>query len=118
MWFFQSGARPTSQSVKITDFRTQRFEVLSIECTSELFSVRQTSDKPRLDGGREITLEVSTTGEIPPGRHRGIVVVETDDPRYPYIRIPVGCQPMDDQPATESAAPEPEPEPERGPQTP
>lgn len=92
MWFYQSGSQTTTQTVTITDHRDTDFEVLNMQCSSKLWSVKQISDRRALSGERKLKLEVTLHPGVPPGKHRGLIVLNTSDVRYPQIQIPLGCQ--------------------------
>lgn len=95
MWFFQSGEKETTQIVTITDSREKSFQVQDIRCSSKLWTVEEKTDVTDLEGNRTLTLAVTLKADAPTGRQRGIIVVYTDDKRYPAIQIPVGCQSLD-----------------------
>ncbi len=108
MWFYHSGEQPTPQQVTITDYRSTDFEIRNITSSSTLWAVNQLSDARTIEGSGEIKLEVTLKGDVAPGTHRGVVIVTTDDTKFPYIQIPVGCQAMNQQPATATILAEPD----------
>ncbi len=92
MWFYQSGGEPTPMQVTITDHRAKSFNIKSIVCSSDLWTVEKSSDLRLSDSERVVKLNVQMKGDIPPGKHRGIINIETDDKNYPLIQIPLGGQ--------------------------
>lgn len=96
MWFYQSGTKATIQRVTITDHRpqTKPFKITRITCSSDLWTVEKTSDLQHSSHKRVVQLNVKLRPDVPPGTHRAIINVETDDPRFPRHQIRVGLQSM------------------------
>lgn len=92
MWFYQSGTEVTPMQLTVTDRRAESFQINNISCSSDFWTVKQVSDRLGADSERIITLNVTLAANIPAGRHRGIINIETDDPMYPRIQVPIGCQ--------------------------
>ena len=87
--FWQDGMAETKQSIVITDMRPTPFRVTGASCKSPYVKVQlgPTTDDP--DAGRETALMVTVAAEVPKEGVRSVVIVTTDDPRYPKIPIAV-----------------------------
>ncbi len=78
--------------IQIVDYRTasldspMKFE--SIECSSSLFSAEQ-SGSVKAEGAVRQSIRLKVTDALPPGQHRGVVSVLTNDSAYPVLQIPV-----------------------------
>ena len=90
--FYQSGNQPTTQTVTITDYRPKAFKVKKISCNSEFFTVKQVSHTETISGFTELKLEVTLKGDGPTSNHRALLLVETDDPRYPILQTKLLCR--------------------------
>lgn len=78
--------------IQIVDYRTASQEtpmkLERIECSSSLFSAEQ-SGSVTADGAVRQAIRLKVTDALPPGQHRGVVSVLTNDPAYPVLQIPV-----------------------------
>lgn len=78
--------------IQIVDYRPQfqdsPMKLESIECSSSLFTVEQ-SGSVKADGAVRQSLRLKVTDALPPGQHRGVVSVLTNDSAYPVLQIPV-----------------------------
>lgn len=95
MWFYQSGDKPTTQYVTIRDHRLRSFNVRSIDCSSDLWTVEKRSDLRDEHGQRLLRIAVTLNPGAPTGKHRAVIDVLTDDPAHARIQIPIGCQRTD-----------------------
>ena len=94
LWFYQSGTKPTTEYVTITDLRADSLEIESVECSSDFWTVEKKVDITNEFGHRIVKLAVTLKSDIPPGKHRGIINVLTNDPRNRRIQIAIGGQSM------------------------
>jgi hypothetical protein len=90
--FYQFNEDPSTQSVKIVDYRRKGFHIESIE--SDFAFIRPVAAEMTKDsrGVAEQEIMITVTGDIPPGKHQTSIRVKTDDPDYKEITIPLLVQ--------------------------
>jgi len=82
----------TEYSVTISDFRQGKaqkpLQILDITAAPEFIQAKLASQSAG-DELSQTRLDVRFTADVPPGQHRGLITVMTDDADYPAIQIPV-----------------------------
>lgn len=82
----------TDYAVTISDFRQGKaqkpLQILDITAAPEFIQAKLASQSAG-DELSQTRLDVRFTADIPPGQHRGLITVMTDDVDYPAIQIPV-----------------------------
>ena len=99
LYFYQLSGEPDSRVVMVRDFRDQPARVLSVEAvtagkaaeakplagvTVELGAITKGAD-----GEATWPIQVSISPDLAPGRMDGWLVISTDDPEAPRIKIPI-----------------------------
>jgi Protein of unknown function (DUF1573) len=87
--FWQDGMAETKQTIVITDMRPTPFRVTGVSCKSPFVKAQIGGTTDDADAGRETSLTVTVAAEVPKEGVRTVVIVTTDDPRYPKIPIAV-----------------------------
>ncbi len=99
MYFYQLNGEPDSRVVMVRDFRDQPAKVLGVEAVT----AGKAADAKPLPGVTvelgEITkgpdgeaawpIQVSVASDLAPGRTDGWLVISTDDPEAPRVKIPI-----------------------------
>ena len=83
-----AGGAPVSVGVVLTDSRARPLAVKGVACTSPHLSVAVgvAADSP---AGRRVALTVTAAPGLPEGEFAEAVVIHTDDPACPELRLPV-----------------------------
>lgn len=91
---YQMSDRPVSQDVVILDSRrgASSLRLTGMECTSKWARVERGDVEKDSAGNRKLTVRVTVPGEVPAGRHQGMVLLRTNDPEYPTLRVPLLVQ--------------------------
>lgn len=99
LYFYQTTGEPDSRVIMVRDFRDKPAEVVSVEVLTagrkgqgEAFSgVNATLGQATAgaDGERTIPIEVSVAPDQPTGRRNGWIVITTNDPDSPKVKIPL-----------------------------
>jgi len=102
--FYQNGTEPTTQDVIVSDYRTRPLRLRDAVSSSELVSARieEITDAP--DGLRRSVVKVTAAATVPPGKHRAVVSLLSDDPAYREIQVPLIIQSSASVPAHVDAA--------------
>jgi hypothetical protein len=87
--FFQSGGEPQSATVYVTDDRDQQIVVHGASSTSPSLTARVLPAERSDSGTMRVPVEIEVAAHVPPGRERCVVTIETDDPEFAHLRIPV-----------------------------
>lgn len=82
------GEKPRPQTITILDKRATPLKPIKLERTSPYLDVEWV--KPaQAEPQPQYALKVSVRDDLPTGRHDHEVVIHTDDPTYPVIRVPI-----------------------------
>lgn len=79
----------TVQDVKISDYRSRHFNILSMESTSPLVRAMLIDEKEDESGNRHHALKVVVKGDVPPGTSRALINIRTDDPQFNLLQVPI-----------------------------
>jgi hypothetical protein len=79
----------TVQDVKISDYRSEHFKILSMESTSPLVRAMLVNEKDDDSGNRHHELKVVVKGDVPPGTSRALINIRTDDPQFNLLQLPI-----------------------------
>jgi hypothetical protein len=85
------GERPRPQVLTILDKRSRPLRPIKIEPTSPSLVVEWVQP-PAGDPQPQYALHLTIRDDLPPGLHDHEIVVHTDDPAYPALRIPIKIQ--------------------------
>ncbi len=77
-----------SHQVAISDFRSVPLTLQKATSSSHLFTPSIASQAISSDGMRGV-IEIGVSAELPAGQQRGVVQVETNDPLFPVLEVPV-----------------------------
>ncbi|NOX54302.1 MAG: DUF1573 domain-containing protein [Planctomycetes bacterium] len=80
--------RPIVKDLIVTDSRPHPLTVVSADCTLSIVSVEVVPPDSSKPAPREQRVVVRTE-KVPPGRHRGVINLVTDDPKFARIRVPI-----------------------------
>jgi hypothetical protein len=86
---YQNGLAETVQKVVLTDMRPKPFRVTSAKCRSKLVKVELGKPFDDPEGGRETTVVIRVAAQVPLAGEDCSVILETDDPHYPHIPVPL-----------------------------
>lgn len=88
--FYQLSQQETAQTIELIDFRPEsKFEITNIQTDSEYLTTGKEIIGQDQYGHMQISIPVTAKESVPSGKHTGSVVIDTDDPEFPQIRIPV-----------------------------
>jgi hypothetical protein len=100
VYFYQLSGQPSEQIVYVTDYRGPALEVVSARCTSDLVSVEVLPPETDEEGHRRTPIRLSVPGNVPAGRHTGLVTIATNDPDFRQLFAAILVHGTDDvQPA-------------------
>lgn len=87
--FYQFGDQPTRQELTVADCRSRTLSVTAVESSSPLVAGFISEADVDPDGTRIQRISVEVAGDVPPGRHRALVTIHTDDATYPRLEVPL-----------------------------
>lgn len=87
--FYQLSNQETVQDVKISDYRSRHFKILSMESTSPLVRAMLVNEQEDDAGNKHHELQVIVNGKVPEGTSRAIINIQTDDPQFNRLQIPI-----------------------------
>ncbi|MFT3879309.1 MAG: DUF1573 domain-containing protein [Gemmatales bacterium] len=82
------GEKPRPQIITIHDKRSTPLRPVQLERTSPYLDVEWITP-PVSDPQTQYALQVSVREDLPTGRHDHEVVIHTNDPAYPVLRVPI-----------------------------
>ena len=89
--FYQFGSDTSSREITVRDYRPRKLELTDIRCSSKMASIGPvTTDNE--DDYREYRFNVTVSGNVPPGQHRSVITMFTNDVAYPQIIVPLYIQ--------------------------
>lgn len=90
--FFQPGREVIENLVQVRDLRDRRLNVVRVTADSPFIEAEVVpATRPVSDGFDEgIVAQIQVRiGEVPSGRHSASVRIETDDPNFPVLKLPI-----------------------------
>lgn len=87
--FYQFGKEATTREIVVTDNRKEQLELFGARCETDLPSLDVRDPEVDEDGNRKIRVAVTIPGNVPPGRHRDVVTLLTNDPVYRELKVPL-----------------------------
>lgn len=93
--FYQLGTQETTREITVTDMRTGRKTVLEpveVKSSSDLARVALAGVDEDEDGHRRIRLTVTAAADVPPGIHRALISLRTNDAEHSLLQVPVVVQ--------------------------
>jgi len=82
------GEKPRPQTITILDKRATPLRPIKLERTSPYLDVEWTQPAV-IEPQPQYALQVSVREDLPAGRHDHEVVIHTNDPAYPVLRVPI-----------------------------
>jgi len=86
--FYQINGEPDSREITLSDYRGASLNVLNVRSESELVSL-SVGEKVQSGENSTIPIRIDVAALAPPGRQEFFVTIETDDPEYKRIQVPV-----------------------------
>lgn len=77
------------QELRLTDLRSQPLTVTSLRCTSPHLKIQAAPRYRNPLGHWVVKITVQPAKSFPPGRHEEYLYVDTDDPVYQHLKIPI-----------------------------
>lgn len=88
VYFYQTHGTAEYREIMVEDHRGLNLNVLDVVCTSEIPEI--TIGQKVLDGNVSRTpIRIDVPAEVPPGKRTALMTIETDDPEYRLIRVPI-----------------------------
>ncbi len=87
--FYQLNGEPATQQFVITDYRDQPMNVTKVSSTSKVVSASLQSTGVDNLGNQRTYVSVTVAGKVPSGKTRAHVIIETDDPQFDKMVIPL-----------------------------
>lgn len=100
---YQFSDQPTVMPVLITDTRNDAWTVRGVSVSLSFVNVSVGEAVHTEAGTLEQPLEVTVAAKVPHGRHRGLIIVFTDNPQYPELKIPLMIQGPEDLEASDAS---------------
>ena len=82
VYFYQLSGEPSEQIIYVTDYRDTGLRVLAAASRLELLSVQVLPAEHDEAGHRRTPIRLRVPGDVPPGRHTGLVTITTTDPDF------------------------------------
>lgn len=82
---------PVEHEMLVTNYASDRLNVLNVTCSSEYATVALGPQGRDHEGNPRRVINV-TVQSAPPGKHTGVIQIETDDSRFPVLRVPLFIQ--------------------------
>ncbi|MEX1097559.1 MAG: DUF1573 domain-containing protein [Planctomycetales bacterium] len=103
LMFYQLGTSETSQEIVVTDYRGRSLQPIDVESSSpDLARVEIAGVDEDDEGHRRIRLRVTAAARVPPGIHRAVISLRTEDPEHSLLQVPVVLQGPESGPRTAS----------------
>ncbi len=88
--FYQLNGTESHQTAIITDYRPDSFSIRSVRSTNEYASAEVSKTEINDAGHTNYHISVYVSGHIPPGTDQdGRILIETDDPEYKTLTLPL-----------------------------
>lgn len=87
--FFQYNGHPAKRDIHVTDFRDTTLEVTRVTSSLDLLTATIKPAETDEAGHHRIPIELHVPGTVPPGRQMATLKIETTDPEFTVIRIPI-----------------------------
>jgi hypothetical protein len=90
--FRQPNDTPTTRFINVTDLRDRPLTVLGAVCDPPLpeISVIAPTEIPRSDREDGAVSQIKVTvGAVPPGKHECMLTIQTTDPDFEYLKVPI-----------------------------
>lgn len=89
MAFYQFGTRSSTRDIYVTDYPKLGLKVTKAECNSKYVSVKVRKADFDSYGHPRHPVTITVAGIVAPGRHRAVVTIHTDHPRYRRLQVPL-----------------------------
>lgn len=90
--FYFLGSGSLDREIVVTDLRKRPLSLTAVRSTLEFVSTELLPPPVDRAEANVRRVKVTLSGEIPAGRHQGLIVLTTDDPAYPRLQVPVLVQ--------------------------
>ncbi|MEW4488671.1 DUF1573 domain-containing protein [Thalassoglobus sp. JC818] len=88
VYFYQTHGNPDSREILVQDHRGRQLNVLRVESKSN--NVSAEIGERRIRGqGVEVPIRIDVPGDVAPGKETCWLKIETDDPEYQVIQVPI-----------------------------
>lgn len=88
----QRDGKPTTFEATITDRRDRKLELVNVVTSSDFVTAELGSTSINKFGHQESTVRVTVAGKVPSRAFNAIVTVATNDPSYPFLKVPLLIQ--------------------------
>jgi hypothetical protein len=85
----QRDGKPTTFEATITDRRAKRLELVNVVTSSDFVTAELGETSFNKQGHQESTIRVTVAGKVPSRSFSAIVTVATNDPSYPFLKVPL-----------------------------
>lgn len=102
---YQNGDQPIHEQLIVADSRPSPVQVKDASADSPWIEVGVGERRMAADGTLEQAVHVVIRGDVPPGKHRGVVTIHTSDPRQDVLRVPLRIERTHPAGAVSSHAP-------------
>ena len=89
---YQFGTKPTVEELVVTDYRSEPLSVEGVSCSSPLVQLELGTSDADADGNVRHRVQVKLAATIPPGVHRALVRIYTNDATYRELKVPLVIQ--------------------------
>ena len=87
--FYQFGTGSTTRKIAVIDAPNSGLKLTAASCNLEFVSVEIRESKIDSNGQPRHYVSVTVPGVMPEGRHRAIITITTDHPKYRVLRVPM-----------------------------
>lgn len=88
VYFYQTQGKADFREIMVEDHRGRNLNVLDVVCSTEHASVKL--GKKTIDGHVSRTpIRVDVPADVPEGKSTALITIQTDDPDYQIIRVPI-----------------------------
>lgn len=88
VYFYQTNGKADTRELQITDHRGRDLNVLDVVSSSDLAQVF-VGKKQNNQGITTTPIRIDVPADVPPGKNISLITIETDDPDYRLIKVPV-----------------------------
>jgi len=86
---YQFGQSSTQRTITVSDYPRLGLKLTGAACDADFAAVKLGPSRTDEYGHPQYSVVVTVPAAIPPGRHRAVVSITTDHPRYPVLKVPL-----------------------------
>lgn len=90
--FYQLSPGTITRDFVVTDFPKLGLSLTGVECPSKYVTVKLGKQDTDAYGHPRHYVSITIADGVPPGRHRAVVTIRTDHPRYRVLKVPLMIQ--------------------------